>query len=37
MKKKPRGWMGPGFAETFDTPDILKAAGIEYVLGLDDR
>ena len=32
VKKKPRGWMGPGFAETFDTPDILKAAGIEYLL-----
>ena len=32
VKKKPRGWMGPGFAETFDTPDILKAADIEYVL-----
>ena len=32
IKKKPRGWMGPGFAETFDTPDILQAAGIEYVL-----
>jgi peptidoglycan/xylan/chitin deacetylase (PgdA/CDA1 family) len=32
VKKKPRGWMGPGFAETFDTPDILKAADIEYIL-----
>jgi allantoinase len=32
LRKKPRGWMGPGFAETFDTPDNLKAAGIEYVL-----
>jgi allantoinase len=32
VKKKPRGWMGPGFAETFNTPDVLKAAGIEYVL-----
>ena len=27
----PRGWLGPGLAETFDTPDLLKAAGIEYV------
>jgi peptidoglycan/xylan/chitin deacetylase (PgdA/CDA1 family) len=32
VKTKPRGWMGSGFAETFDTPDILKAAGIDYVL-----
>ena len=29
--KAPRGWMGPGLAETFDTPDILAAQGIEYV------
>jgi len=29
--KAPRGWMGPGLAETFNTPDILAAAGIEYV------
>ena len=28
--KRPRGWMGPGFAQTFDTPDLLKAAGIDY-------
>ena len=27
----PRGWMGPGLSETFDTPDILAAEGIEYV------
>ena len=27
----PRGWLGPGLAETFDTPDLLKAAGIEYL------
>ena len=27
----PRGWMGPGLAETYDTPDLLAAAGIEYV------
>lgn len=26
----PRGWMGPGLAETFDTPDILAEEGIEY-------
>jgi allantoinase len=29
--KAPRGWMGPGLAETFDTPDILAAEGIEYI------
>ena len=29
--KAPRGWMGPGLAETFDTPDILAKEGIEYV------
>ena len=27
----PRGWMGPGLAETLDTPDLLAEAGIEYV------
>ena len=27
----PRGWMGPGLAETFETPDILVEEGIEYV------
>ena len=27
----PRGWMGPGLAETYDTPDILAEEGIEYV------
>lgn len=34
----PRGWMGPGYAETFDSPDYLKAAGVDYVLDwvLDD-
>lgn len=29
--KAPRGWMGPGLTETFDTPDILAEEGIEYV------
>jgi hypothetical protein len=24
-------WMSPGWSETFDTPDLLKEAGIEYV------
>ena len=27
----PRGWMGPGLAETFDTPDILAEEGSEYI------
>jgi peptidoglycan/xylan/chitin deacetylase (PgdA/CDA1 family) len=26
-----RGWLGAGLSETFDTPDVLKAAGIDYV------
>jgi allantoinase len=26
-----RGWLGPGVQETFDTPDILKALGFDYV------
>ena len=29
--KRPRGWMGPGLHETFDTPDILAEEGFEYV------
>ena len=29
--KAPRGWMGPGLAETFNTPDYLAEEGIEYV------
>jgi peptidoglycan/xylan/chitin deacetylase (PgdA/CDA1 family) len=28
---RPRGWLGPGLAETERTPEILHAAGIEYV------
>jgi len=30
--KPVRGWMGPGFAQTFDTPDYLRKHGIEYNL-----
>ena len=26
-----RGWLGAGLSETFDTPDVLKAHGIDYV------
>jgi len=29
--KAPRGWMGPGLHETYDTPDILAEEGFEYV------
>tara|TARA_Y100001970_G_scaffold272407_2_gene369097 strand:+ start:415 stop:1260 length:846 start_codon:yes stop_codon:yes gene_type:complete len=28
---RPGGWLGPGLKETFDTPDILKELGIDYV------
>lgn len=28
---RPRGWLGPGLKETLDTPDILKAAGVDYL------
>ena len=37
--KPPRGWMGPGLTETFETPDYLAAAGIEYVADfpMDDQ
>jgi peptidoglycan/xylan/chitin deacetylase (PgdA/CDA1 family) len=28
---RPRGWMSPGWSETFDTLDHLRGAGIEYV------
>ncbi len=27
----PKGWLGPGLAETFETLDLLAEAGIEYV------
>ncbi|MBU4609680.1 polysaccharide deacetylase family protein [Achromobacter sp. GG226] len=29
--QRPRGWLSPGLRETPDTPDLLAAAGIEYV------
>jgi peptidoglycan/xylan/chitin deacetylase (PgdA/CDA1 family) len=37
--KKPKGWLGPGLIETFDTPDLLAAEGYEYVCdwGCDDQ
>jgi peptidoglycan/xylan/chitin deacetylase (PgdA/CDA1 family) len=29
--KKPVGWLGPGLTQTMETPDLLKAAGLEYI------
>jgi peptidoglycan/xylan/chitin deacetylase (PgdA/CDA1 family) len=29
--KRMRGWLGPGLQETFDTPDILKELGFDYL------
>ncbi len=28
---KTRGWLGPGLTETYETPELLAAAGIEYL------
>lgn len=35
---RPRGWLSPGLRESAAAPDLLRAAGIEYVLDwvLDD-
>lgn len=30
--QKPKGWMGPGLTETFETPRLLKELGLTYVL-----
>lgn len=37
--KAPKGWLGPGLAESFDTPDHLAAEGFEYLCdwGCDDQ
>ncbi len=29
--KRTRGWLGAGIGETFDTPDLLKERGIEWL------
>jgi peptidoglycan/xylan/chitin deacetylase (PgdA/CDA1 family) len=37
--KAPRGWLGPGLTETWETPDILAEEGFDYVSDwvLDDQ
>jgi len=37
--KPPRGWLGPGLVETWETPDLLAEEGIEYCCDwvLDDQ
>jgi peptidoglycan/xylan/chitin deacetylase (PgdA/CDA1 family) len=37
--KRPRGWLGPGLTETWNTPDLLQEAGYDYVCDwvLDDQ
>lgn len=30
--RRPRGWMGPGLTETFETAAILRELGLSYVL-----
>ena len=37
--RRPRGWLGPGLTETWETPDLLAEAGYEYVCDwvLDDQ
>jgi peptidoglycan/xylan/chitin deacetylase (PgdA/CDA1 family) len=37
--KPPRGWLGPGLTETWQTPDVLAEEGYDYVADwvLDDQ
>ncbi|MBY0363254.1 MAG: polysaccharide deacetylase family protein [Phreatobacter sp.] len=37
--KRPRGWLGPGLTETWETPDLLHEAGYDYLCDwvLDDQ
>jgi peptidoglycan/xylan/chitin deacetylase (PgdA/CDA1 family) len=37
--RPPRGWLGPGLTETWETPDILVEEGFDYVCDwvLDDQ
>ena len=30
-RTRPVGWLGPGLTETYETPDLLAAAGIKYI------
>jgi len=29
--RRPVGWLGPGLTQTFETPDLLTAAGVRYI------
>ena len=31
MGKRPVGWLGPGLTQTYETPDLLAAAGVKYI------
>ena len=37
--RRPRGWLGPGLTETWETPDLLVEEGFDYVADwvLDDQ
>src|SRR5947199_84075 len=37
--RAPRGWLGPGLTETWETPDLLAEEGFDYVADwvLDDQ
>jgi len=30
-RTRPVGWLGPGLTETYETPDLLAAAGVKYI------
>jgi peptidoglycan/xylan/chitin deacetylase (PgdA/CDA1 family) len=29
--ERPIGWLGPGLTQTYETPDLLTAAGVKYI------
>jgi len=29
--KRPVGWLGPGLTQTYETPDLLAEAGVQYI------
>jgi allantoinase len=29
--QRPRGWLGPGLTQTYETPELLAAAGVKYI------